>query len=1009
MANRSLQNALLALGLLAPASVLTTAALSPAVATAQPRASLTEPLLEMMPTGEVTADGKTPVTLRFLALGTDGQPLTGLTGRAGIGGGAGDRLAEAEPGVYEVTFTVPEATSPQTLTVNLRARNDAGPITKEFTFKAIPADARSVAINTNPDRIVLGSDTTATIRFNLNGPAASTAGDGDLSVLVSSGTLANLTPLGGGQFSALYTAPDKLFPHNALFTVVDRRDPNRSFGAARLALVGKADFPVNTAPNARVIIKIGQREFGPIQADAQGKAQVPIVVPPGVRDAQVISILPDGTRKEDPLDLQIPVTQRIKVFPTWAGIPATGEGTVKLRAFVVRPDGAPDPNATVVFNASRGTVGPAVHTGGGVYTADYTPPLADTSGQAVIRAKIDQPGENQEDSLTINLTQVRPTGLVLTPEPAVLDANAKQFQLFAKVAGPDGNGVPGTGLRIETVGAAQQGPTKDLGAGDYQATFVPDGNAAELVVAARAAVTGNPLRHVIIVPADDVIANDSQDATALAVLTLDAFGHPVPNVPVQLEVTQGDAGVPAMVSTDEAGIGLVPLTAGTVPGAVRVAATAAGHSGEGLLLQLPKALTRRGDLQLPVSGSATTRAVQTGWDNILDSVVVARDGSRAVVAGGINTAVGAPARVAVTSEPAAVAPGGRVKLTIQVFDSNNRPVTGQALTIVSSAGGAPVAEEAGGGNYTAMVDIPPETVGQAQITAVTSTGIAGIFNLPVLPGAPLGYADKPAEEQPAEATPTEEPKPEEPKAKEPKEKGEFPFLRVGAGYTGGVYSYRQEPTVQGGPLYENAITVGGGVTDSQAGVAGLHLQGRVWLPMFEYVGADVRFRTVNWSINLPEGFNEPVSDWNSNLDVNLLGRYFYDVNETTRLHVGARVGFDTNDFLYFTQSDAAEDGSFSINYQQLTVPFNTSFGGELGAEVGPVFGIVGYEAGFSDFSGLYSADVDVELGYEIGPAFIRAQFGRFGRNTPVYNDGDQEVGTLTDTLTTFGIGGGFQM
>lgn len=1014
MGHRSLNSAVLALAVAAAPATLAALAIAPTSAQAQPRATLDSSLVEMMPAGEVAADGSTPVTLRFFAMNPDGSAMSGMVGRAGVGGGVGGKLTEAQPGVYEAVLTPTAVPSAQTLTVNLKARTDAGPVEKTFSLRVVPSGARSIGITASPERMVLGSDSTATVTFQIDGAAAT--GDGDLSVLVSSGSLANLTPLGGGRYSGLYSAPDKLFPHNALFTVVDRRNPDKSFGAARLAMVGKANFPINTAPSARVILKVGKREFGPIQADASGKAQVPIVVPPGVREATVISILPDGTRTEDPLDLQIPATQRVKLFPTWAGVPADGNRSIKLRAFVVRQDGAADPNAAVVFTASRGAVGPVEHSGGGVYTADYTPPLADASGQTVIRARIDQPGEAQEDSLTLNLAQVRPTGLVLTPEPAVLDNSATQFQLFARVAGPDGNGVPGTGLRIETVGAQQQGETKDLGAGDYQATFSPDGNASELVVAARATPTGNPLRHIVVVPSDDVITSNGQDATALAVLTLDAFGHPVPGQKVQLSVSQGDAGVPASVTTDESGIGLVPLTSGTSAGAVRVQAKAGAHEGEGLVLQLPRVLARGPARDLPVSGTASLQAYQQGWDNLFESVVVARDGARAAVAGSINTAVGAPAKVALTADPAAVAPGGRVKFTIKVTDANNRPVAGQTLTVVSSGGGAPQVEEVGGGTYTALVDIPASMTGPAQITAVTSTGVASVFTLPVLPGAPMGYADAPAETAVADAAPAEEKAKKEKKekppkeAKEPREAGEFPFLRVGAGYTGGVYSYRQEPTVQGGPLYANAITVGGGVTDSQAGVAGVNVQARAWLPSLDALGADVRFRTVNWSINLPEGFEDPISDWLTNVDVNLLGRYSYDVDEGTRFYAAARLGFDTNDFLYFTQSAAAEDGAFEINYQQLIVPFNTSFGAEVGAEVGPLFGIAGYEAGFSDFSSLYSSEVDVELGYEIGSsAFIRAEFARFGRFTPLYDGGGQEVGQVVDTLTSFGLSGGFQM
>ena len=129
------------------------------------------------------------------------------------------------------------------------------------------------------------------------------------------------------------------------------------------------------------------------------------------------------------------------------------------------------------------------------------------------------------------------------------------------------------------------------------------------------------------------------------------------------------------------------------------------------------------------------------------------------------------------------------------------------------------------------------------------------------------------------------------------------------------------------------------------------------------------------------------------------------------MHIGARVGVDINDFLYFTQTAAAEDGSFSIQYQQLPV-FGTSFGAELGAEVGSVFGLLGYEASFNDFTAIYSNELDAELGLALTESFyLSGRFGWANRFTSVYEErggGKQEVGTLDDAFTSFGLGVGYQ-
>ena len=133
------------------------------------------------------------------------------------------------------------------------------------------------------------------------------------------------------------------------------------------------------------------------------------------------------------------------------------------------------------------------------------------------------------------------------------------------------------------------------------------------------------------------------------------------------------------------------------------------------------------------------------------------------------------------------------------------------------------------------------------------------------------------------------------------------------------------------------------------------------------------------------------------------------MGEDARIHIGGRFGFDVNDFLYFTQEATGTDGSFDVVYQQLPV-FATSFGAELAGEFGRGFGHLAYEASFSDFDGVYSNELDTELGVELGQrAYVSGRFGWQSRSTAVYQgDANQEVGTITDSLTSFGLGGGVQ-
>ena len=293
-------------------------------------------------------------------------------------------------------------------------------------------------------------------------------------MLASSGTVANITHLGNGRYSALYTAPTQLFPHSALITVVDKRNPDRSFGGVAIPLKGKANFPVVGKPNSNILLKIGDREFGPIPADAAGKAQIPIVVPPGVAQATVISVL-NGQRTEDPLDLQIPATQRVKMVPTWATIPANDGRSTSCAPSSPAPTGRPTPPPTCA-STTAGTVSAATHAGGGIFVADFAP-YGLVATNATVQVVVEDPAGPQTDSLNISLSPALPDTLTLTAEPPVLAANAPSLQLFAKLAGRAGAGAAGNGLRLDIAGGSQQGPTSNLGNGDFSAAITPDGQA----------------------------------------------------------------------------------------------------------------------------------------------------------------------------------------------------------------------------------------------------------------------------------------------------------------------------------------------------------------------------------------------------------------------------------------------------------------------------------------------------------------------------------------------------
>ena len=389
--------------------VVTEVLAAPSVAWAQPAAVFEGTgLVDLVsPTG-IVGDGVTTADLYVLALGASGAPLTGLALKPSVTTGAVSAMTDAGGGLWKITYTPPKADARVSATLTLKGKIGKDTFQKSFDFTVSAPRGHQLAAAANPPKMILGSDRTANLSFNLAGGDRQNLAGVELAFLASSGTVENVTNLGGGQFSALYTAPSVNYPHVAIVTVVDRRDPGRSFGAVAIPLWGKVDFPVNAAPNSSVIIKIGDQQFGPVPADAQGRARVPLMVPPGAQLAEKISVVAGGQSTSEALDLKVPEGKRIALMPLPTGIPSDARLSLPVHLYVATPDGKPDSAAQVVFSTTAGAVSAAKHLGNGVYEGLFTPPNGGGAAQATLTASLSDRPQAQTTSAPINLVGTRP-------------------------------------------------------------------------------------------------------------------------------------------------------------------------------------------------------------------------------------------------------------------------------------------------------------------------------------------------------------------------------------------------------------------------------------------------------------------------------------------------------------------------------------------------------------------------------------------------------------------------
>lgn len=1008
--------------------------MAPAVAEAQ-QTALAEPLVRLVPADQLLGDGKTSTTLHFVALGTDGKPLTGLNGRVSATQGTPGRIEGGEGGLYSFSYTPPAVNVATEVKFTLRVKSSAtANLVQEGKVTVVPSTAHAVALSANPAQVVLGQDAASTVTITLSGGAESTLAGADLAVRASSGTVANVTGLGGGRYSMLFTAPDKKFPHLAVVTLVDRRDPSRTYGALAIPMSGRTPFPVTGLPDSNILVKVAGVEFGPVVADAQGKATVTLTVPPGVGEATVISIKGEQ-RDEKTIDLKVPASPRVQLMPIPDTLPSDGSRTQTLRAFVAQPDGKPDTGAKVSFTVGSGTVGAARHDSGGIYIAEWTPASQARGGTTSVEVSVEDAKGPQKDSAEVTLGAALPESLMLELDGAV--GADRRFKVLAQTNG----GPNAKGVAMSVANGTADGAPADKGPGKVGAGFTSGASGQTVVQAVtRVDASTNRLARTLVFPANARLVNDASSALPVTVLTVDAHGFPVANQPVALSVVEGDATIPASLVTDSNGIGQVTLTAGTARGLVVVQASSGGTQGSAGVLQVPAGVS---DLSMPVTGDALAVSLRQRWAPLVKTLV--QGGTNAGVAATASASAQATASASTTTPAATgartlgaavtalevsasadkLSAGQTVTITIQAKDAQGKGLAGRQVQVFTNAGSAGAVTDKGGGSYTTQLTAPAGGTDVIRVTVVSpESGLSKMLEIPMsaaepvwglspgvpanggpLEGSVVREAPVIADSAPA-TTPAETKTPKEPK--EPKAEGDHPWLRAQAGFIGGVYSYRQVPFTSDGPLYGERIAFGGGES-AAAGNVGLSLQADAWVPGLDFLGGRASFRTSRYAVELAD-FGEVIPDWLNELEVLALARLPID-SGSVRVSPALRVGFGITDFMVYRQDLSGP--SPVLDYGPLITP-SLNVGAEVGLDIDRTVHIAaGATLGLNGGGrSTYSRGFDLEIAWAfLDPLYAYGRLEYLARGTGVYASQDganQLVGDLDDAMTTVSVGVGLQ-
>jgi hypothetical protein len=174
-------------------------------------------------------------------------------------------------------------------------------------------------------------------------------------ILCSVGQIEDLSREGPARFTARYILPTSRFPQPAILVAEfpDPRSPLRGMVAIRLRAATTYSF--RTDPGAQGTLRVGDRDFGPRTAGADGRVQVPVVVPPGVDFATARSVNQYGKSTEQIVDLRVPYSQRL-LFAAPESLRAGAVGEVAV--YAVEPSGRPANAAMIVLRAGKNRVHP---------------------------------------------------------------------------------------------------------------------------------------------------------------------------------------------------------------------------------------------------------------------------------------------------------------------------------------------------------------------------------------------------------------------------------------------------------------------------------------------------------------------------------------------------------------------------------------------------------------------------------------------------------------------------
>jgi hypothetical protein len=408
-----------------------------------------------------------------------------------------------------------------------------------------PKGSPRITFNVKPEKLTLGEFSSAQFVIRAEKADGVPLQGADMRVHVNVGKLTYVKSTGPGEITAVYVPPKKFFPQFAILTAVAKSKDTTVRGWTVLPLWGQGDAEVISRPRASVKVRIGKDTFGPVKADRYGRANIPVIVPPGIRNAKA------GKRT---IDLKVPAFNRITAIADDAILTADGRHKTAIWIYAITNLGKPEPRVLLRIQADRGTLSEPTLVEKGVYQVEYTPPVqvGDGRTKALVSLKGDPASVYQVEFQIVAGT---PDNMSIRAEPATFTAGQKD-PVRVQLELSDRKGNPTTVKPALQVDIGTAGPVKSIKPGHFQAIvnfpdFFGTRSQAQIeasvptieakVLRAKTTVELQPAaaRRISFQDETDSLLADGKTGKKILLDVTDDYGNPVQGVELETSASVG--------------------------------------------------------------------------------------------------------------------------------------------------------------------------------------------------------------------------------------------------------------------------------------------------------------------------------------------------------------------------------------------------------------------------------------------------------------------------------------